>query len=144
MVAGGTASRSSNTQMSTSRNPRYWIEKRAQRKSGYPLATLAYYGPHASFASKAVVGIVSSEKEDEPTVVGKWFAEAVDVRRDAAINQQILALLEQHQVHRVAMVDRLIGCPHEEGIDYPEGETCPHCPYWANRDRWTGDLTSEP
>ena len=24
---------------------------------------------------------------------------------------------------------RLIGCPHEEGIDYPEGHSCPHCPY---------------
>jgi hypothetical protein len=37
------------------------------------------------------------------------------------------------------MVDRVIGCPHEEGIDY-EGPTCPHCPYWAGRDRWTGEV----
>ncbi|SJM33792.1 hypothetical protein [Mesorhizobium delmotii] len=28
----------------------------------------------------------------------------------------------------------------EEGIDYPEGSTCPDCPYWARRDRWTGEL----
>jgi hypothetical protein len=27
---------------------------------------------------------------------------------------------------------------HEEGIDYPEGEACPRCPFWAGRDRWTG------
>jgi hypothetical protein len=32
---------------------------------------------------------------------------------------------------------RIIGCPHEEGIDY-EGATCPACPFWAGRDRWTG------
>ncbi len=37
----------------------------------------------------------------------------------------------------VVMTDRIIGCPHEEGIDY-EGPTCPDCPFWAGRDRWTG------
>ena len=35
--------------------------------------------------------------------------------------------------------DRIIGCPHEEGIDY-EGPTCPMCPHWAGRDRWTGEV----
>jgi hypothetical protein len=34
------------------------------------------------------------------------------------------------------MTDQIIGCPHEEGIDY-EGATCPACPFWAGRDRWT-------
>jgi hypothetical protein len=38
------------------------------------------------------------------------------------------------------MTDKIIGCPHEEGIDYPDGEQCPVCPYWAGRDRWTGAL----
>jgi hypothetical protein len=36
------------------------------------------------------------------------------------------------------MTDRIIGCPHEEGIDY-EGDTCPARPLWAGRDRWTGE-----
>ena len=31
------------------------------------------------------------------------------------------------------MTDRIIGCPHEEGIDY-EGSVCPRCEFWANRD----------
>ncbi len=126
--------------MSPTRKSRYWIEKRAQRKSGYPLATIAYYGPDASFASKVVVGIMLTEHDDDVAVLRKWFADAMDVRLDPGINQQILALVEQYHVHRVAMVDRLIGCPHEEGVDYPEGEVCPQCPYWANRDRWTGEL----
>jgi hypothetical protein len=34
-------------------------------------------------------------------------------------------------------LERIIGCPHEEGIDYPEGKSCPQCPYWAGRDRFT-------
>lgn len=36
-----------------------------------------------------------------------------------------------------ALMDSVFGCPHEEGIDYPEGASCPHCPYWAGRDRST-------
>jgi hypothetical protein len=124
------------------RNPKYWIEKKARRKTGYPIATIAYYGPDNTFASKVVVGISLSEQDDEVAVLNKWFAETTDVRLDQAINQQILELIEQHHVQRVAMVDRLIGCPHEEGIDYPAGATCPQCPYWAQRDRWTGELTA--
>ena len=126
--------------MSPQRNPRYWIEKKASRKTGYPVGTIAYYGPDNTFASKVVVGIVVSEKE-EVAELRKWFADTTDVRQDQAINEQILEYLDQHNTHRVAMVDRIIGCPHEEGIDYPDGEICPQCPYWAHRDRWTGQLT---
>ena len=31
-----------------------------------------------------------------------------------------------------------IACPHEEDKDYPEGGTCPQCPFWADKDRWSG------
>ncbi len=134
--------RSEQTRMSTPRNPQYWLAKKAHRKTGYPVATIAYYGPDATFASKVVVGIIVSERDDEVAVLNKWVAAETDVRVDPAINQQILDFIEHHHVHRVAMVDRLIGCPHEEGIDYPEGEACPHCPYWADRDRWTGEVLS--
>jgi hypothetical protein len=47
-------------------------------------------------------------------------------------------------VHSVAMVEAIIGCPHEEGIDYPTGESCPHCPFWKGRDRWTGEPDPGP
>jgi len=26
-----------------------------------------------------------------------------------------------------------IGCPHEEGLDFPEGEDCPFCPFWKGK-----------
>jgi hypothetical protein len=123
--------------MTSSRpNPRYWLERRAKRKTGYPLATLAYYGPDNTRASKAVVGIVVSERDADVAELQKWWSDTTDVRADTAILQQILDFIDRHQAQRVVMVDRIIGCPHEEGIDYPEGEACPQCPYWANRDRW--------
>jgi hypothetical protein len=36
------------------------------------------------------------------------------------------------------MPEAIIGCPHEEGTDYPEGEACPQCPFWQGRDRFKG------
>jgi hypothetical protein len=40
--------------------------------------------------------------------------------------------------------DRIIGCPHEEGIDYPIGRTCPQCPFWASIDRFIHEPISAP
>jgi hypothetical protein len=38
----------------------------------------------------------------------------------------------------VAMTDGIIGCPHQEGIDY-QGQWCPVCELWKGRDRFTGE-----
>src|SRR5687768_5382753 len=89
--------------MGTQRNPGYWIKKKASRKTGYPIGTLAYYGPNNTFASKAVVGIAISENDDA-TELRKWFAETTDVRLNQAINEQIIQHLEQRNVQRVAMI----------------------------------------
>jgi hypothetical protein len=123
-----------------SRNPQYRLKKLSNRKTGFPLATMAFYGENDKVASKVVVGIVLSEKDNDVAFMEKWFGTAGDVRSDRDITAQIVNFLERHDVHRVVMTDRIIGCPHEEGIDYPEGEKCPQCPFWANRDRWTGEM----
>jgi len=116
---------------------RYWLDKRAgQGFRGYPVATIAYYGPDASHATKVAVGILAGE--DDLAFMEKWFSEQADVRQQVDISRQIVEFLGQHQVKSVVMTDRVIGCPHEEGIDYPEGQSCPRCPFWKGRDRWTG------
>lgn len=76
----------------------------------------------------------------EPAYLERWFAEDRDLRTDPAIAGEILQFVRSHGVKSVAMTDGIIGCPHEEGIDYPDGEVCPQCPFWAQRDRWTGDV----
>jgi len=73
----------------------------------------------------------------EVTDLRRWFAEAIDIRDDTHVAEEVLAFIEAAGARSVVMTDRIIGCPHEEGIDY-EGPTCPHCPFWAGRDRWTG------
>lgn len=106
---------------------------------GFPLATIAYYGPDALKATKVVVGIVNSEGA-EPNPLERWNSESRDVRADFEINKSIYYLLLRHAVKTVVIADRIMGCPHEEGIDYPDGEKCPKCPYWAIRDRFSGEV----
>ena len=103
------------------------------------MGTVAFYGPDNRRATKVAVGIVPAPRSD-PDQLRRWFAETGDLRSDEIILAEIATFLREQQVHSVAMMDRIIGCPHEEGIDYPEGGTCPACPYWAGRDRWTASF----
>ncbi|MDP6515718.1 MAG: hypothetical protein QF926_03710 [Alphaproteobacteria bacterium] len=115
------------------------LRKKAKRGfRGYPVATIAIYGSDDRIASKMAVAIVAREGA-EPTALERWFAEDGDVRNDARMGAEVLRFIENHDVKTVVMTDRIIGCPHEEGTDY-EGPTCPMCPFWANRDRWTGEI----
>ena len=101
------------------------LAKRAKRGfRGYPVATIAFYGPTAERASKVAVGIVTREgAETDP--LETWSSEEGDVRHDDEIGHEITAFVTAHQPLSVVMVDRIIGCPHEEGIDYPEGGVLP-------------------
>ena|SRR5690348_12864482 len=116
------------------------LSKKAEKGfRGYPVATLAYYGPDDKRASKVVVAIVQAEGS-EPEPMQKWYSESSDVRNEDSIMESISAFLRTHAVKSVVAVDRIIGCPHEEGIDYAEGGKCPACPFWANRDRFSGEV----
>ena len=70
----------------------------------------------------------------------RWFSEVKDVRFDPEINEAIVHFLQKNGVKSVVAPDRILGCPHEEGVDYPDGEKCPKCTFWANRDRFTGEV----
>jgi hypothetical protein len=106
--------------------PRKWLEKKAKRgMRGYRRAT------------KVVVGIIPVPRS-EPAEIHRSFGETGDVRVDETVFAEIVTFLREHKVQSVAMTEKILGCPHEEGIDYPNGEACPDCPYWAGRDRWTG------
>ena len=118
------------------KSPSNWqVRKKAKRGfRGYPAATLAFYGPDAAFASKVAVGIVTSEDAPIDTLQ-RWFSTGVDIRLDRSIGEQVAAFVKAHGVLTVVESEGIIGCPHEEGIDYPDGERCPQCPYWAGRER---------
>jgi len=115
------------------------ITKKARKGiKGYPVATVAFYGPTNSVATKLVCGIVKEEGA-EATPMKKWFSKS-DVRKSEVILGEVLAFIEENEAKSVGMADRIIGCPHEEGIDYPDGESCPKCIYWKGRDRFTHEI----
>jgi hypothetical protein len=122
------------------------IEKKARRGNlGYPVGTIAFYGPDDTRASKLVFSVVGSEKPGADLLAHqKWFSETEDLRYSGKLARQVLELIEEHGCRSVVMVDAIIGCPHEEGIDYPEEEACPQCPFWIGRDRFAGTPLEEP
>lgn len=117
------------------RSDKWLVKKSRSGFRGYPVATVAYYGPDDQRATKAVIGIVSCEG-GEVDPLERWYSGSVDIRDDPATVQEMIAFVRRQGARSIVMMDRLLGCPHEEGIDYPLGETCPQCPFWAGKDRW--------
>lgn len=122
--------------LKTERYRKALAKKTRKGFQGYPVATVAFYGPDDRAATKVVAAFVAHEGAAADPI-RKWFSDH-DVRRDAEILEEILEFLRELEPRSIALTDGIIGCPHEEGIDYPEGEACPLCPFWHARDRWTG------
>jgi len=116
------------------------LRKKAKRGfQGYPVATVTYYGPDDKRASKVSVGILL-EEGGEIAFLERWFNETNDIRFDPEVNEGVIRFLKQYDAKTVVSPDRILGCPHEEGIDYPDGAKCPKCSFWAIRDRFTGEV----
>jgi len=109
----------------------------SSRPGQYPVATIATYGPDSTLATKLVVSVLGRPGGRDPTATRTWTTQAVDVRHDPAIAADVASFAQQHHAKQTVSYDRIIGCPHEEGIDYPMGRTCPRCPFWAGIDRFT-------
>ncbi len=92
----------------------------------YPLATITYRGPNPEQASKIIVGILSSK--DQAPIIREWSGEGI--AEDAESAREIALFIQENDVSRVLTSEWVLSCPHDEGIDYPEGEQCPFCPDW--------------
>jgi hypothetical protein len=66
-----------------------------------------------------------------------WTTGEGDIRADETVSVEVSPFIAGHGVKKNAASDHIIGCPHQEGIDYPMGRACPHCPFWADIDRFT-------
>jgi hypothetical protein len=115
-----------------------------RRRAKYPLATISAYGPDNRRATKLVVGILHRAGQKEPNPMRSWSTDAGDVRNDPLIAAELADWLRSEGIKDTVSYDRIIGCPHEEGIDYPLGRTCPQCPFWAGIDRFTHRPISAP
>jgi hypothetical protein len=85
--------------------------KRLRKKArkglrGWPIATIAFYGPNLSQATKVTVGIVPSENA-EVKELRDWKVDRGDIRGHPDIAREILEFIEKHRVLSVAMTDSI-------------------------------------
>ena len=109
--------------------------------AGFPLGTVMMYGPTAQRATKYAVAVIPAP-DAEPVALKRWFVAQGDIRDDTETANEITAFLKAHKVCETVVSDRITGCPHEEGVDYPLGRECPECPFWAETDRFTHEPKS--
>jgi hypothetical protein len=108
------------------------LERRAQKGfQGYPLAIIAFYGIDDSIASKAVIGIIAKAGAT-PENIRKWIFEDGDLRKDVPSIKELFRYIEAHNVQSVALTPGIYYCPHEPGVDFPEGGACQKCSFWSN------------
>lgn len=107
------------------------LQRRAQKGfQGYPLGIIAFYGRNDLIASKAVIGIVTKAGSG-PAHIRKWIFENGDLRKDVPTIKELFRYIEAHDVVSVALAPGIYYCPHEPGVDFPEGDSCPHCAFWS-------------
>ena len=98
-------------------------------KPKYPIGTVAFYGPDDKITTKIVAGVIN--REGAEPVLERWVG--TNIKDSPKVKRQMEKFFKDHGVNSVVATDRNIGCPHEEGEDFPEGEDCPFCPFWKGK-----------
>jgi len=108
--------------------------KKAQREpntftSTFPVGTVALYGPDDRRTTKIVASVI--KREGAEPVLERWVGS--NVQNSSKVRREIQEFFKKHSVKSVVATDRNMGCPHEEGEDFPMGEDCPFCPWWKGK-----------
>lgn len=115
-------------------------EKAKEAFRGYPVGTIALYGPDDIKATKVVAAVIIAEGEEPIETKTCFSSRGKDVRIDFDLFDGIKDFFKENRVRSVVMAAKIMGCPHQEGIDYPDGGHCPECAFWSHRDRFTGEI----
>jgi len=99
-----------------------------EEKDNYPIGILAYFGPDDKQITKAVAVIV--QDRTSPPSYKSW--NSPEFISDSRVASEIGQYFLDNLVTEVVMTEGVVGCPHEEGIDFPYGKQCPKCPFWAD------------
>jgi hypothetical protein len=101
----------------------------SQKQAQYPIGTVALYGPNDTVTTKIVAAVIRRPGADPE--LERWMG--TNVAHNPKVQRKIKEFFDQHEVTSVVATDRNMGCPHEEGLDFPHGEDCPFCPFWAGK-----------
>jgi len=104
-------------------------------KTTFPNAMVVPYGPDDHTVTKIVVTIFNSA--DDEGVLRRWVKH--DIVNDPNITREINEFLKAYGARTVVTVNKVFGCPHEEGKDFPRGDDCPFCPFWKGKQAGEND-----
>jgi hypothetical protein len=90
---------------------------------------VAFYGPDDRTTTKIAAAVIRHEGA-EPALK-RWVG--TDMTTSPKVQKELQAFFERHGVESVAMSEGNLGCPHEEGEDFPAGGDCPFCPFWRGK-----------
>ncbi len=102
---------------------------RSQTAAKFPVGTVAFYGPNDQSTTKIVAGVI--RREGAEPILQRWVG--TNVVHNPKIKRQMQEFFRQYKVKNVVASEGNMGCPHEEGQDFPHGEDCPFCPYWSGK-----------
>ena len=105
------------------------LDGNPKKRPEFPIGTVALYGPTGTITTKIAASVIKSPNA-EP-ILERWVA--TDVTTSPKVQREIKEFFEKHGVKSIAMSEGNMGCPHEEGEDFPEGEDCPFCPFWKGK-----------
>ena len=105
------------------------FEHNAGLGPGYPIGTVALYGPDDKITTKIVAAVIL--EEDGDPILKRWVG--TKLQGDPKVERGMRTFFTKHRVKRVVVTDGNIGCPHEEGPDFPAGGDCPFCPFWKGK-----------
>ncbi len=94
-----------------------------------PIGTVAFYGPDDKTTTKIVAGVI--QRPGAEPILRRWVG--THIKDNPKVRRELGEFFKHHKVERISMSDGNMGCPHEEGPDFPHGEDCPFCPFWAGK-----------
>jgi len=95
----------------------------------YPIGTVALYGPDDKTTTKIAAGIILHDGAE--AIINRWVV--TDVTANPKVQRELQEFFRKHGVKSVVMSEGNMGCPHEEGMDFPHGKDCPFCPFWKGK-----------
>jgi hypothetical protein len=104
-------------------------ETRDRKPPEFPVGTVALYGPDDKKTTKIAAGVILHD--GAKAIIERWVA--TDVTTNPKVQKELREFFKKHGVKSVAMSEGNMGCPHEEGKDFPHGEDCPFCPFWKGK-----------
>jgi hypothetical protein len=98
-------------------------------QSKFPIGTIALYGPDDRKTTKIAASVI--KRQGAEPILKRWMGSKV--KDDPNVRREIMEFFRQHGVKSVIATEENMGCPHEEGEDFPVGGDCPFCSYWKGK-----------